>query len=393
MPLTRTELPAAVERARELMSGGRHAEAAGLLVGVIGLAPGSAQLHANLGGAFLEMGSADAAIGAMREAVRLEPQAPWAHYHLGRALAVAGRLDEAAQALEQALALKPDDARARLDLGYVRLAQGDYAAGWPLYEARKLVPSQNAPGLPLPGEWQGEPLAGKSLLVWPEQGLGDQIQFARFVPQLAAQAAKVTLVADPPLAPLFEGLGVEVLARTPEVSFTPPDHWTLLLSIPGRLGVTIDNIPAEPYLAAPAERRAKWASYAPKGAVGVAWRGRPTHPNDRHRSLPSRELLRPLEDAGATLVDLSEPLGDFADLAAVVEQLDLVVTVDTALAHLAGALGKPGFVLLPWLRNDWRWLRDRTDSPWYPSLRLFRQPSPGDWTSVIETVAAAYRDL
>ncbi|HEY8574100.1 tetratricopeptide repeat protein [Phenylobacterium sp.] len=332
------------------------------------------------------------AVDAADAAVQAQPQSGRAHYQHGLALSAVGRLDEAAEAFTRAVELEPEQAAATLGLGQVRLAQGDYERGWPLCEARKLIPSQNARPLPMPGEWQGEALAGRSLLIWPEQGFGDQIQFARFAPVLAAQGARVTLVTDPPLTHLFRTLGVEVLARGD--SFPVPDHWTLALSIPRWRGTTLETIPAAPYLRVPDDRRAKWAGHGPKGAVGFAWRGRPTHPNDRHRSLPSPELLtQPLQAAGATLIDLTEPVGDFADLAAMVAQLDLVVTVDTALAHLAGALGRPCFVLLPWLRTDWRWLRDRSDSPWYPSLRLFRQPSFGDWTSVIGAVAAAYEDL
>lgn len=394
MALSRDHLSAAVAAARDLMGAGRYGEAAPLLRQLADAAPASWELRLNLGRALLELGDVDAAVDAARVAVQAAPGTAQPLYDLGQFLAAAGRDKEAAAALERAAAMDPDDPRPRLALGYVRLAQGDYPRGWPLYEVRKLVPGQNARPPPLPGEWQGEPLAGKSLLIWPEQGFGDQVQFARFAPVLAAQAATVTLVAEPPLTALFASLGVEVVARTDQLTVPAPDHWTLALSIPFRLGTTLETIPAPPYLHTPADRRAKWAGFAPKAAVGFAWRGRATHPNDANRSLPSPDVLAPLASAGATLVDLTEPLGDdFADLAALVEQLDLVVTVDTALAHVAGALGKPCFVLLPWLRTDWRWLRDRSTSPWYPSVRLFRQPRHGDWTSVIEAVAAAYQEL
>jgi tetratricopeptide (TPR) repeat protein len=390
MALTRETIQAAFQSAGELMGAKRHAEAAPLWREIAACAPESAETRVNLGGCLLELGRTEEAVAAMRAALDLEPAAAWSHHHLGRVLAVAGRLEEAAPFLEAALALDPGRDKARLDLGYVRLAQGDYARGWPLYETRKRIPSQNAQPLERPGEWAGEPLRGRSILLWPEQGFGDQIQFARFAPLLAAEGAAVTLAAPEPLAALFGTLGVEVVPLG-----EPPqrDAWSLLGSVPGRLGVGLETLPARPYLQAPDDRRAKWAGHAPAGAVGVAWRGRATHPNDRNRSLASPETLAPLQAAGATLIDLTEPVGDFADLAAIVEQLDLVVTVDTALAHLAGALGKPCFVLLPWLRTDWRWLRDRGDSPWYPSLRLFRQPRHGDWTTPIAAAAAAYADF
>jgi hypothetical protein len=203
--------------------------------------------------------------------------------------------------------------------------------------------------------------------------------------------ADVTLVAPPELTALFATLGVHVVEQQPKTTLPAVDLWTLLLSIPHRLGTTLETLPTAPYLDVAAERRARWAGHARPGAVGIAWRGRPTHGADRHRSLPSKELLRPLADAGAELVDLSQVGDDFADLAAVVEQLDLVVTVDTAVAHLAGALGKPCWMLLPWFRTDWRWLQGREDSPWYPSVRLFRQPAFGDWASVTARVADAWR--
>lgn len=394
MALTQANIGDAFLAAGALMKEGRHAEAALAWRAIAAAAPDSGEARINLGGSLLALGRADEAIAAMRAGFDLEPGASWSHYHLGRALALAGRLEEAAPCFAAAMALKPGDPRARLDLGYVRLAQGDYPAGWPLYEARKEIPGQNARPLPLPNEWAGEPLDGRSILLWPEQGFGDQIMFARFAPVLAAQGARPTLVAPQPLAPLFATLpGVTVLPLQEPPSFPVLDSWSLLGSLPGRLGATLDTLPTPPYLHVPADRRDRWAGHAAKGAVGVAWRGRPTHPNDRNRSLPSIAALEPLAAAGATLIDLSEPLGDFADLAAVVEQLDLVVTVDTALAHLAGALGKPCFVLLPWLRTDWRWLRGRPDSPWYPSLRLFRQPAHGDWDSVVAAVAEAYEDF
>jgi hypothetical protein len=182
-----------------------------------------------------------------------------------------------------------------------------------------------------------------------------------------------------------------LLDQWSDLVLPPTDLWTLLLSIPGRLGTTLQDLPPAPYLKVGEARRARWAGHAPKGAVGIAWRGRATNGADRHRSLPSKELLAPLAAAGAPLLDLGDVEGDFADLAAVIEQLDLVVSVDTATAHLAGALGKPCWVLLPWFRTDWRWLDGRDDSPWYPSVRLFRQPAFGDWAGAIEALVAAYR--
>lgn len=391
MRITQDNIHAEFMRAGELQTAGRLAESAALWKAITAAAPQSPQAHANAASVLLELGDFETAEAEVRRALALAPEAAWAHYQLGRLLHFTRRFAEAEAAYREALARAPDDARTRLALGYLYLGIGDYGRGWPLYEARTEVAGQNARRLPLPGEWQGEPLAGRRLLVWPEQGFGDQIQFARFVPVLQQMGAQVTLVAPPELVALFEPLGAPVVEQQPQITLPATDLWTLLLSIPGRLGTTLATLPAAPYLSVPPERRARWAGQVAPGAVGIAWRGRPTHGADRHRSLPSKDLLQPLADAGAALFDLSQVGSDFADLAAVVEQLDLVVTVDTAVAHLAGALGKPCWILLPWHRTDWRWLQAREDSPWYPAVRLFRQPAFGDWESVIACVADAWR--
>ncbi|MFC3067603.1 tetratricopeptide repeat protein [Phenylobacterium soli] len=391
MRLTQDNILGEFMRAGELQQAGRWSEAAELWRAIAAAAPQSPEAHANLGAALLELGAFANSEAELTKAAGLAPEASWAHYHLARLFHLTHRPQPAEAEYRRALAVAPDDAKVRLGLGQLLLGLGRYPEGWPLYEARKDIPSQNAPRLDLPNEWRGETVAGKRLLIWPEQGFGDQIQFARFAPVLQAMGAEVTLVAPPELAAVFASLGVTVVEQAERLRLETPDHWTLPLSIPGRLGVTLETVPATPYLSAPADRRAKWAGYAPQGAVGVVWRGRPTHGNDAHRSLPSLAAFEPLADAGATLLDLTEPRGDFADTAAILDQLDLVVTVDTAIAHLAGAMGKLCWVLLPWFRTDWRWLEDRADSPWYPSLRLFRQPGPGAWDPVLQEVASAYR--
>lgn len=392
MAITQANILDEFMRAGRLQQAGRLAEAAALWREITTAAPQSPEAHANFAAVLVERGDLHTAEAEIRQALALQPDAAWARYQLGRVLHQARRFEAAAAAYQSVLALDPQDTKARLALGHLHLTLGDLPRGWPLYEARCELADQHAAPLLWPNAWRGEPLAGKRLLIWPEQGFGDQIQFARFAPVLQAMGAEVTLAAPPELAALFAGLGVRVIRQT---RVPPPmadyDHWTLLLSIPGRLGTTLESLPQPSYLAAPADRRERWAGYVLPGTVGLAWRGRPSHPNDAHRSLPSPEpLLRGLEAAGARVIDLTYPLGDFADLAAVAEQLELVVSVDTALAHLAGALGKRSFVLLPWLRTDWRWLEGRADSPWHPSLRLFRQPRHGDWETVIGEVCAAY---
>lgn len=296
-----------------------------------------------------------------------------------------GRLQEAEMFARAALHLEPDHAAARWALATALLAQGRYAEGLPLLDARHEVFGHAKPRLPYP-EWRGEPV--KRLLIWPEQGFGDQIQVARFAAVLA-ESMEVSWVCPPPLARLFRAsLPAQIVEIAQTIEFPDPDAWVMCFSLPSRLGLARpEDAPSAPYLRVPEEARARWRGFAGPGLnIGVAWRGNPGHPNDARRSMPSPEPLAPLSAFGR-LHDFTKPRGDFADTAALLEQMDLVVCVDTALAHLAGALGKPTRLLLPAEEYDWRWLWGRQDSPWYPSMRLYRQPSPGDWASVVARVA------
>jgi len=300
-----------------------------------------------------------------------------------------GRLAEAEAAFRAALRLAPDQYATEARLGALLLSLGNLPEGFRHFEARHGEPRLAKPKLPFP-EWQGEPPAGRRLLIWPEQGFGDQIQFARFAPVLKAQGAEVTLLCRPGLERLFEQSldGIDVRAAAGAVEFPDPDYWVMGPSLAGRMGMTLETLPNAPYL-----RAAGPAPDLPPGfRVGLVATGNPQHANDANRSLHPTAAAR-LRALPATLVELDPAKSgarDFADTAAIIEALDLVITVDTSVAHLAGALGKPCWVLLPALKTDWRWLRDRADSPWYPSLRLYRQPAPGDWDSVLAAVA---RDL
>lgn len=378
-------------QASALQSAGRAGEAAELWRRIVAAAPSSAAAQFNLGATLLAQDQFAPAEAAFRTALALGPDAAATHHRLGNLLQATGRWAEAEPHYLAALRLDPGLWRVRLDLAHLHLGRGDFERGWPLFEARRSLGDEHIRPPALPGEWRGEAVQGRRVLVWPEQGFGDQIQFARFVPELARRGADTTLVAPPELARLFEGLGVRVVANVDGAEIAEPDHWTLLASLPRLLGVKLETLTGAPYLAAPPAARERWRGFAPPGAVGVVWQGRPT-PNP-HRSLPSRSVLDPLAEAGATLVELAPPPGgDFADTAAMIETLDLVITVDTATAHLAGALGKPCWVLLPWLNADWRWMQGRPDSPWYRSVRLFRQPSHGDWSSVVAEVVQAWRE-
>jgi tetratricopeptide (TPR) repeat protein len=387
------DLMAAFREAAAVQAGGDLTAAAARWRAILDIEPASGEAWRNLAECLAALDRNDEAEAAYRRAAELRPDKAWALKALAGFLHRMGRLAEAEAPYRRALALDPADAHLRTDFGHLLLGLGRYAEGWPFYESRKGLPGHGADPPPIPGEWQGEDLAGKRLLIWPEQGFGDLIQFARFVRPLAEAGAEVTFAAPPELLALFEGLGVPLLERARSMTLPVPDYWTLAMSVPYRLGTTLETLSSAPYLTAPADRLAKWRDPALLGAVGVAWRGRASHPYDRLRSLPRDELSGLVRAAGRRPVDLTEPLGDFADLAAVIDQLDLVITVDTAVAHLAGALGKPCWVLLRWAQPDWRWLQGRAHSPWYDSVRLFRQTPEGGWPQVLAEVAAALNSL
>lgn len=383
------------------------------------LRPGLAVGHNNLGVVLQARDCLDEAIGSFRRALALRPDYPDALNGLGVALQADGRIDEALACFRQVLALRPDHAETRTNLATALLLAGDLEAGFGELEWRWLAQGR-AERLPdgFPPQWLGESLSGRTLLVLCEQGAGDTLQFVRYLRSLKADtgAREIVLMAPRPLLRLLASAeGVDRLVSPEE---PPPDFdcFVRLLSLPQRLGTTAATIPdAVPYLRVPEpllEARRRQVAGLPGPKVGLVWRGNPLHRNDRKRSLPEAVWplvgrapgvswvgLQPgpspreaglLEGLGA--LDLSPTLTDWAETGAVVAALDLVITVDTGVAHLAGALGKPAWVLLPFA-PDWRWQLGRTDSPWYPSLRLFRQPRAGDWTAVLEAVTAALADL
>lgn len=265
-----------------------------------------------------------------------------------------------------------DDAETRYALASALLARGDYARGWPLYEARvewlgdKLL--QPGPHYP---KWDGGPV--QSLLLFPEQGLGDQIMFSRYLPELKACGIAVTILCSSHLVRLFQQFGVPVIGASGEVSVPRHAAWCLVGSLP----LLIGTIPSGPYLSAAGSG----------GGVGVMATGRSDHPNDAHRSLGPAESDR-LRCLGRNLHPDATGARDMQDTAEIIAGLDLVISVDTSVAHLAGAMGKRTWILLPKHRPDWRWGLTGERSLWYPSMRLFRQERVGEWAPVLDQVAA-----
>ena len=352
-----------------------------------------------------------------RKAVELAPEHAYAQRILGMALLNLNRLDEAERHLRRALALQPGLNLAELDLAFTLLLAGRLEEGWPLYEKR-WVDAQRMPRPPFfqpSAEWPGPhaPLAGKAIAVYSEQGLGDVIQFLRYLPRLQALGAQVCCAVQPELVPLVEASFPGVQCVGPGREMRVQAH-VAVVELAGRFGTTLETIPAPAcYLQPPAAARAKWrarlAPWAGQVKVGLAWSGSQRQVNNRNRAVPL-SLLLPFThmdgvqcfslqkgDAGpwtdqplpAQLVDLTAEWDDFADSAAMFEELDLVITVDTAIAHLAGALGKPVWILLP-PNADWRWLLEREDSPWYPSARLFRRGFGEAREAQVQRVRAAF---
>lgn len=417
---------------------GRDEEARPACLRSLELAPSNPAGHITLGNLLLKAGNLQGAQEAFHRALALDPRDPVAHSGLATALSRSDRLPEAIEADRTALALAPSRGDlhlnlghalmrsgdltgaeplflealrlepglplARWDLAYLRLLQGRYAEAWPDFGARLEVPDglDNLRSFAEPA-WNGRPFPGRTLLLWSEQGLGDTLQFARYLPLAKALGGTVLLQAYPPVMDLLKGVpGVDaVLADGAELP--PFDLQAPLLDLPTLLGSQVPDPPPPAPLAPPAGHSLLpnlQALLPADGArrAGIVWRGNPAHANDARRSLDPA-LLAPLLElpgyqwmslqvgapAPAGAVDLGQGLRDFSDTAAVLRRLDLVVTVDTALVHLAGSMGVPTHLLLPFF-PDWRWRMEGRACPWYPSVMIHRQPSPGDWPTVIRAL-------
>jgi Tfp pilus assembly protein PilF len=434
-----------------LHAAGRFEEAVAHNRNALMLAPRHPEILYNLGNAFLELNRIDESLASYEEVLAIDPSHAGARVNRGNALLRLNRPAEALESYDKALAAMPGHpqiltnrghALRRLDRPYealadfeaalvkspefpeahfetalARLTLGDFEAGWKAYEWRwktgAFADKRRQFRAPL---WLGDvPVSGKTILLHAEQGFGDTIQFIRYAPLLAARGARVICEVQAELVPLLARLdGIEVVAHGDGLP-----HFDLhcpLLSLPLAFGTRLESIPAPvPYLAAPAARVAHWRGRLPQSGprAGFVWSGSPAHKNDCNRSIPLARLAalfeslpfvcfslqRDVRDADRAILpslpnlrDLGPELGDFADTAAVISMLDVVVSVDTSVAHLAGALGKPVVILLHHAA-DFRWMRERGDTPWYPAAKLLRQPAFGDWDSVIAGLADQLREI
>ena len=328
----------------------------------------------------LALGDFSGARALFEQCVDAAPDNPVGLFNLGTAYRKLGLLEPSLSVFERALVLRPNFPQATFNLGLSLLGLGRWTEGWPHFEARFEALGVAAPTVPFP-LWRGEALEGRSILIHHDQGLGDEIQLFRYVHALRAMGARIGWLAMPSLADMFKANRADVDIYVRGDAVPRHDVWLPTCSLPGRLQTTPDTVPLSAgYISAtPPPSRGQFR-------VGFVWKGNPKHKNDRNRSLPGPESLVPLNTVpGVQLVSLQTDSGDWTQTVQAVAAVDLVVSVDTSTAHLAGAMGKPTWLLLPHHETDWRWLQHRDDSPWYSSMTLFRQDETG-WAPTISAV-------
>nr|WP_283949689.1 tetratricopeptide repeat protein [Limobrevibacterium gyesilva] len=400
---------------------GKIAEAGELMERAIALGGINATNYRNLSEVFRLQARLDDAIVAARRAVTLDPADPLGPFTLAMAHYDRLELDACVSATRHALDMRPNLPQAHMKLAQALLLKGDLGPGWDEYEWRYQIPGAQ-PLMPKTDkpQWNGGPLQGQRLLLVGDQGFGDVVMFARYIPWVLARCPDVSVACSGEMRPILARMfpGLHLFNRWDEAP--PFAAFCPFSGLPRLAGTRLDTIPAEiPYLRADPDRVRAWRQrldgLVPPGLrrVGIAWAGRPTHSNDHNRSI-SLDTLAPIAaldgialvslqkgpavaqiaqyQGRAPLVDLDKQLQDFEDTAAILDGLDLLVCVDTAVGHFAGAMGKPAWMMLPYA-PDWRWLLNREDSPWYPSLRLFRHPQPRRWDLLVQQVAAELQRL
>ncbi len=406
-----------------LKAAGRHDEAIVAYRRVLELSPQHRDALVNLGYVLRKSGDVEGAIAIWRGALETYPDCKEAHYNLGNALSDLCQWPQAVRCYRRALEIDPDYVGARWNYSMLMLLMGDFEQGWKEYEWRwrrhAMAAERRDFDQPL---WDGSALQGRTILLHAEQGNGDSIQFVRYVAEVARFGGRIIVECPASLVSLFSTMaGIDQLVAKGD-ALPAFDLHAPLMSLPYILHTTLQSIPAKvPYLFAAAGDlplpAAVTESLSPAGGgllkVGIVWAGSPSHKNDGNRSaslsafsplasVPGVQLFSlqvgerrsELQEQGSTLniIDATDQIGDYADTAAIIDRLDLVISVDTSVAHLAAAMAKPVWMLLPF-RPEWRWLLERSDSPWYPTLRLYRQPAAGDWRGVMIEVAEALAEL
>ena len=391
---------------------GQPAEAIRTLRRALELSPDYAPALVNMGNALLDSGDFKEAIDSLERAIQLQPELVEARVSLGAALARDGKIVDAIAALRDAVTLAPQNGEAHVALGHLLFISEDWQASWPHMEYRfatqiRPVHLNSPAGVE---RWDGTLSADLELWLLAEQGLGDTLQFSRYARVLVERGVRVVIACDPKLVRLLQSVDARI--RVVAFPTQPTDRaarWYPLMSLPLLLGTDLTTVPsAIPYLASAQTRIERWQKdLGPHSTmrVGLAWAGNQAHANDRHRSIKLAELLPqlpigfsyfslqkdiPAQDreillSDPRIVDVADELHDFCDTAALCDCLDLIISVDTSVAHLSGALGRNTWILLP-LHCDWRWMQSRVDTPWYPTARLYRQIKHGDWQSLLEHI-------
>ena len=389
-----------------LMESGNHAEAVPYFRNAIALKADYAEAHSNLGAALKHLGKLGEAISAFKSALSLQPRVAAAHYALGVVLKDAGKVTEAVACFEAATALDPEHAGAQWNMALGRLLCGDFTEGWKTFGWYTKVKSANARHFTQPA-WDGRPLAGQTILLYEEHGYGDTLQFLRYAGEIKKHAGRVLVSCRPEMARLASsapGVDAVISDKDPIPAF---DVHASFFALPMLMGTTLQSIPGEvPYFFPQSDLVAAWRRRGVLKAgvnAGIVWRG--NKKTDARRAMETAHVAKICAVPGVNWLSLQMDVtpeeqgllsaagvqgcgslvSDWADTAALISTLDLIVTVDTGVAHLAGALGKPVWILLPAV-PDWRWLLERADSPWYPTARLFRQPAADDWDAVTQDV-------
>jgi Tfp pilus assembly protein PilF len=398
---------------------GEHARAEGIWRRLHELNPKVADYCHNLGRLAQHQGKSDEAVAWYYKALEIRPESPATCEQLSDLLRARHDFIGCAQVLAGALTHFPDNVSLHLRFSYALMMTGQLVPGWLEFEWRWRNPTHPKRRHQQRPEWNGEDLAGKRILLYSEEGIGDTIQFIRYAALLAERGGKVLVECQPEIKPLLILMPSVDAVRAAGEPLPPFDFQIPLMSIPRVVGASVEEIPADvPYLAPDPRKIKTWANRLagdklPAGTrrVGIAWAGNAANPNEKRRSIPPA-LLAPLTEisgvrlyslqkdhgpadlaaAGLPIIDHTRHLANFEETAALIANLDLVISIDTAVAHLAGAMDRPVWTLLADL-CDWRWMAERPDSPWYPSMRLFRQQTPGDWSGPLRAVEQALRDF
>lgn len=376
------------QKAIDLQNSGYFLEAEELYRSIIETTPTIGAVS-NLGITLREQGKFEEALPFLVRAAASAPQNANHIYNLANGLASVGNIEQSEKAFRTALRIDPKHQLAALNLGHLLLSIGKYRDGFEFYENRIGLQDQGNSTPPKSAtRWMGEPLKGKSILVQLEQGLGDQIMLSRFCRNLKALGCShVSLACSPSLAPIFSPLADSIIPVDGPTEIPTHDYWVYSGSLPHLLQIDLNILNSEAYIKAPDLYRQKWRGFAKAGInIGLVTRGNPRHKSDRYRSIFETSSINSIINSGFNIINLDSPRGNFADTAAIIEQLDLIISVDTSIVHLSGAMGLPCWMMCSLAGVDWRWMRSGSNTPWYSSVKIYRQTRLNQWSEVADRI-------